>query len=190
MTRALDRLNGVTGQGPGAMETGIDLERELEGLHRASFGWALGCCRSDREEAADVLQTVYLKVLEGKARFEGRSSLKTWLFATIRHTAADGRRRRWVRALALGHWAALRPAPAPAVDAEGLMAEGESLRALRHALDGLPARQRDLLHLVFYEDLSIAEASAVLGISEGTARTHYARGKERLRQALCARGRP
>ena len=61
-----------------------DLERELEALHRASFGWALGCCRWDHEEAADVLQAVYLKVLEGKARFDGRSSLKTWLFATIR----------------------------------------------------------------------------------------------------------
>jgi RNA polymerase sigma-70 factor (ECF subfamily) len=170
--------------------TAGDLERELEALHQASFGWALGCCRRDREEAADVLQTVYVKVLEGKAKFDGRSSLKTWLFATIRRTAAEGRRRRWVRALALGRWTARRPDPPPAGDAEASMAEGETLRALRAALDSLPARQRDLLHLVFYEDLTIAEASAVLRISEGSARTHYARGKERLRQRLGARGRP
>jgi RNA polymerase sigma-70 factor (ECF subfamily) len=170
--------------------TGGDLECELEALHQASFGWALGCCRWNREEAADVLQAVYLKVLEGKARFDGRSSLRTWLFATIRRTAAEDRRRRWVRALALGRWGARQPAPPQAADAEALMAKTESTRTLRAALESLPRRQRDLLHLVFYEDLTIAEASQVLGISEGSARTHYARGKERLRRRLGALARP
>jgi len=170
--------------------TELELERELETLHQASFGWALGCCRWDREEAADVLQAVYLKVLEGKARFDGRSTLKTWLFATIRRTAAEARRRRWVRALALGRWAGRRPSAAAAADPETLASEAESLRALRAALESLPWRQREVLHLVFHEDLTIDEASAVLGISEGSARTHYARGKERLRQRLGARDRP
>ena len=44
---------------------------------------------------------MYVKVLDGKARFDGRSSLKTWLFAVIRHTALAQRRTRWVRSLAL-----------------------------------------------------------------------------------------
>ncbi len=48
-----------------------ELKAELETLHSASFGWALSCCRRDRGEAEDVLQTVYLKILEGKARFRG-----------------------------------------------------------------------------------------------------------------------
>ncbi len=65
-----------------------DLKAELEQLHSASFGWALNCCRRDADEAEEVLQTVYLKILEGKARFRGESSLKTWLFAVIRKTAA------------------------------------------------------------------------------------------------------
>ena len=176
--------------GPGAPVTQVDLERELQTLHQAGFGWALGCCRWDREEAADVLQAVYLKVLEGKARFDGRSTLKTWLFATIRRTAAERRRRRWVRALALGRWAGRRPSAAPSADPETLASEGESLHALRAALESLPSRQREVLHLVFYEDFTIDEASAVLGISAGSARTHYARGKERLRRMLRARVLP
>jgi RNA polymerase sigma-70 factor, ECF subfamily len=48
-----------------------------------------------------VLQTVYLKVLMGKARYNGKSSFKTWLFAVIRRTAADERRRQLLRRLSL-----------------------------------------------------------------------------------------
>jgi RNA polymerase sigma-70 factor (ECF subfamily) len=43
------------------------------------------------------LQTVYLKILEGKARYRGEASLKTWLFAVIRKTAIGEYRKRLVR---------------------------------------------------------------------------------------------
>src|SRR5688572_27714838 len=76
-----------------------ELKAELERLHGASFGWALNCCRHDRAEAEEVLQTVYLKILEGKARYRGDSSLKTWLFAVIRNTAITEQRRSLLRRL-------------------------------------------------------------------------------------------
>src|SRR5438874_7964307 len=78
-----------------------ELKPELERLHRTSFGWALSCCRRDVSEAEEVLQTVYLKILEGKARFRGESSLKTWMFAVIRKTAATEYRRRLLRTFRL-----------------------------------------------------------------------------------------
>ena len=55
---------------------------------------------------------------------------------------------------------------------------------LRGELAALPARQREVLHLVFYGGLSIREASEVMKVSLGTARTHYERGKSRLRERL------
>lgn len=68
-----------------------ELKAELEKLHPASFGWALSCCRRNHADAEEVLQTVYLKILQGKAIYRGESKLQTWLFAVIRKTcsAAD-----------------------------------------------------------------------------------------------------
>src|SRR5436190_19282193 len=54
-----------------------DLRSSLESLHEASFAWAMCCCRFVRSEAEDTLQLAYMKVLEGRARFGGRSSFRT-----------------------------------------------------------------------------------------------------------------
>ncbi|HVT58183.1 MAG TPA: sigma-70 family RNA polymerase sigma factor [Thermoanaerobaculia bacterium] len=167
-----------------------DPVQQLEELHSASFGWALACCRWDREEAEEVLQTTYLKVLDGRARFGQKSSFSTWLFGVIHRTAAERRRARWLRLLASGRWldGHQPPAPAPAPTPESRARESETARTLRAALGALPARQREVLHLVFYQDLSVGAAAAVLGISVGSARTHYHRGKTSLQQRLAGEG--
>jgi len=75
-----------------------DLKAELERLHEASFGWALHCCRRNPVRAEEVLQMVYLKILQGKARYRSESSVKTWLFAVIRKTASVERRKHLLHA--------------------------------------------------------------------------------------------
>ena len=55
---------------------------------------------------------------------------------------------------------------------------------LQKALPQLSARQQEVLRLVFYQALTIQEAAEVLGLPVGTARTHYERGKARLRHLL------
>src|SRR5262249_24128996 len=73
-----------------------NLRDELERLHPASFGWALWCCDHRPEEAEDVWQTGYLRVLEGARRFDGRSGFRPWFFAVVGRTAGENRRRRWL----------------------------------------------------------------------------------------------
>jgi RNA polymerase sigma-70 factor (ECF subfamily) len=161
-----------------------ELQGELERLHAASFGWALWCCNQKLEEAAEVLQMTYMKVLEGRARFDGKSSFRTWLFGVVRYTAREYRRQAWLRATLAMNWLALRPSQKSDPGPESAVCHSESSRILRQAVDRLPQRQRQVLHLVFYQEMTVEEAGKVLGIALGTARQHFERGKSRLREIL------
>jgi RNA polymerase sigma factor (sigma-70 family) len=159
-------------------------EKVLEELHTASHRWALICCRGDREEASDVLQTVYLDVIAGRARFDGLASARTWLFAVIRRTAAGRRRLRVVRGVLLGTWARRRPEADVSPDPGARLETAERIARIKVAMASLSARQRQILELVFHHDLTIEEAARILGIGLGSARTHYERGKRALLERL------
>ena len=168
-----------------------ELRAQLEALHPESFGWALACSDGDPGRAESVLQRSYLKVLEGggAASFAGRSSFKTWFFGVVRNTAREDRRR--------AIWRKLRLLPQEAADAvvssrnpsflnpaEDTLFESELREQFRRMLAELPRRQREVLHLVFYQELTIEEAAAAMSVGVGSARTHYERGKKRLKELL------
>ena len=158
-----------------------ELLEKLRELHLACFTWSLHCCRGDRLEAEEALQTVYLKVLDGRARFQGRSSLKTWVFSVIRATARESQRSVWRRLQAVGRYLGHAQY---AVEAQALadVYAAEVKGKIRSLLAGLSERQRETVRLVFYHDLSVEEAAEVMGVSVGAARRHYERAKENLRR--------
>jgi len=168
-------------------------ETDVASLHASSFGWALACCGRDADEAAEVLQQVYFKVFSGKARFDGRSSLRTWLFGVIRLTALEARRfrlPRWFRGgqvrndVAPEEHASDEPSPSASLE------DRRRAEAIAEALTSLPPRQREVLHLTFYEGLTLREAAAIMEISLGSASQHYERGKARLLALLTTKGIP
>lgn len=166
----------------------INWRQELARLHDGSFAWALCCCRRRADEAEEVLQTAYTRVLDGRANFDGRSSTRTWLFGVIRRTASEYARRRWLRSRLLERWHSLEPERSSVSDPQELLQRSESNAQLRRAVERLSRRQQEILHLVFYQDLTIEESAQLLGISLGSARTHFERGKQRLRERVPMEG--
>lgn len=179
LTEQVDENAAGQTRDDGAALSRIEMGSKMSAIHNHSYGWALACCRWDKETAEDVLHTTYVKVLDGRARFRGDASFRTWLFAVIRMTAREMRRSKWRRSLIWQKYA-------PSTESTSAPTQGEvgDAERLRTELAGLPERQRETLHLVFYGELSISEAAEVMGVSLGTARTHYERGKKKLRVRL------
>ena len=147
----------------------------LEAIHSQVYGWALSRCDFDHATAEDLMQQAYVELLSGKALFDNKSTLKTFVFGVVQNLARSRYRRlssrlRLVRKYSQDHVAEA----AEPRDDDGVW------RAVR----ALPARQRDVIELVFCRDLTVEQAAAVMGVSTGTGRVHYDRAKKALRQRL------
>lgn len=143
-------------------------------LHKDAFQWAKQCTNHSDELAADVLQSVYLKILNGKAKFNEKSSLKTWLFSVIKFTALDFyRSRKKQEPLEL-----LEDIP------DRSMPKDLDAGFYVNILKQLSENQSQVLLLVFYHDYTLEAVAEVMGLSIGTIRTHYDRGKKKLKKIL------
>lgn len=150
------------------------LEHLLKTHHQDAFRWASQCCGYQDEHAKEVLQKVYLKILEGKAKYHEKSSFKTWLFSVIRFTAIDYlKSNRTFKRLET-----LEQIPSIEVETEKPTMNYQKLLAQ------LPKRQHQVLLLAFYHNLTLAEIAEVTHLHIGTVRTHYERGKSALKKLI------
>lgn len=150
----------------------------LEAVHDQVFGWALSRCDYQHAVAEDLVQQAYVELLSGKAKFEGRSSLKTFVFSVVQNLARS-RFRRIASRMRLLHDVKQNTVNEPVV-----VTTADKNPALWQAVQGLPQRQRDIIELVFCRDMTIEEASGVMGVTIGTGRVHYDRAKKALRSSL------
>ena len=158
-----------------ALENNPHVSRSaLEAIHGQVYGWALSRCDFDHAVAEDLMQQAYVELLSGNARFDNRSSLKTFVFAIVQNLARS-RFRRIASRLRL-----VRQYPQDAVSEMAEPVDDSVWRAVR----ALPARQRDIIELVFCRDLTVEQAASVMGVSTGTGRVHYDRAKKALRERL------
>jgi RNA polymerase sigma-70 factor (ECF subfamily) len=147
--------------------------------------------------AEEVVQDTWLGVVRGINRFEGRSSVATWLFTILvnRAKSAGERERRYPVATGLevdraaperfddgGAWA-----PAPEVwaeEAEDRLVAAKLAARARECLNQLPPAQREVVLLRDVEGLDAAEVCSVLGITDANQRVLLHRGRSRVRCAL------
>ena len=149
-----------------------------------------------RAVAEEVVQDTWLAALRGLDAFEGRSSLKSWLFRILVNRArSTGSKEQ--RSIPVAD-------PEPAVDpsrfggdggwadppehwieaAERRMEAGKLAGQIRVWIDDLPARQREVVLLRDVEGMSSEDVCAVLALTEGNQRVLLHRGRSRLRQLL------
>ncbi len=160
----------------------------------------------DRQVADEVVQETWLAVLEGIDRFEGRSSLKTWIFRILTNRAKT-RATREGRSVpfsavapsgdeptvdpdrflppdssAPGRWASP-PRGWETVPEERLLSQ-EALGRIGQAIEDLPDAQREVIRLRDVEGWSAEEVVGALGITDGNQRVLLHRARAKVRQAL------
>jgi RNA polymerase sigma-70 factor, ECF subfamily len=167
----------------GSMETAraeVDLA-ELVGAYSALlFRVAHSVLRSEAE-AEDVVQDVFVRVLEHRRSLNGVQDMRVWLVRIAWNLAIDRRRR-------------VRPAQFDEGFAEGLVArdvpadaaldEARRMRAVLREMERLPRAERHVLLLSAVEELGTAEMAEVLGRSESAVRALLFRARTRLRERL------
>jgi RNA polymerase sigma-70 factor, ECF subfamily len=139
------------------------------------YRWLLGFV-SNETLAEDLLSEVFFDVWRQADRFEGRSSVSTWLISIARFKALSARRRQVD--LELGEEIETSVAD-PADDPEAALQEKHRSELLRRALSRLSSEHRKIIDLVYYHEKSIAECAEILGIPAATVKTRmfYARKK-------------
>lgn len=175
--------------------------------HGALIRMAMGYV-TDREVAEEVVQDTWMAVIESLNRFEGRSSIRTWIFGIMIHKAKDRgvREKRHTTFSAFesfdddneeavdpsrfqqsgawaGHWT-FPPQPWDDQTPERLLASQQAVKAMNKAIEALPANLKDVLILRDIEGVEAKEACEILKITETNLYVRLHRARERVRQAV------
>ena len=124
-----------------------------------------------REDAEDVMQEVFLRLLRAGPSFADEAHARAWLIRVAANCAADLLRLPWRRR-------------EEALDGELPAPERPERGAVTEAVLALPARYRIPIHLHYFEGLSVAEIARATGRREGTVKSLLFRARALLRRAL------
>ena len=162
-----------------------------------------------RAVAEEVVQDTWVGVINGIDRFEGRSSLKTWIYRILLNNARTrGKRERRTLPFSYFRRRAEEGGDEPAVEPERFQGRGgeqpgawarppiewatpedrlataEASRVMLEAIAGLPPRQREVITLRDIQGLSAEEARNALGVKETNQRVLLHRARSKVRAAL------
>jgi RNA polymerase sigma factor (sigma-70 family) len=150
----------------------------LVGKHQQAVRSFLRRVCGDWSDADDLAQDTFVAAWAGLGRFKGGSSVRAWLCAIAYRKALSHRRSSVRGAVRDGAFVALEAAArSPGADADDCLALADALKAL-------PIEQRAAVSLCLAADFSHSEAAEALGMPVGTIKSHVARGRTKLLEAL------
>jgi RNA polymerase sigma-70 factor (ECF subfamily) len=138
--------------------------------------------RGDATAAGDVTQQVFLKLIDGIAKYRAESAFSTWLHRIVVNACVD-RSRRW-KAEAATEPSVLDDIPTPIASHEDLLARSEVATSVQNAIASLPPKLRLPILLRYFDELSYTEIAAVMNCSIGTVSSRLSRGHRLLARKL------
>jgi RNA polymerase sigma-70 factor (ECF subfamily) len=165
-------------------QTEIDLSVLVETYSTLLFRVAHSVLRS-RTEAEDVVQDVFIRVLEHRRSLPGVRDTRIWLVRIAWNLAIDRRRRKRPEQMDKSFAQGL---VANSVPADEALDEARRMNTVLRELERLPRGERNVLLLSAIEELGTAEMAEVLGRSESAVRALLFRARTRLRERLEERG--
>lgn len=148
------------------------VQRHQDRLYRMAAVWL-----HNDQQAADVVQEVFLRSMRGLGAFRFRSAPFTWLYRTTRNVCHEFNRRRRTEPLE-----AEPGDPSPGIEQQ--VALHDVARNVRVLLARLPERQREVVLLRIFEDLSVRDTARAMGCREGTVKALLHKATSRLRLEL------
>ena len=139
----------------------------------------------DQWKAEDLISEVFLDVWRQADRFEGRSTVSTWLLAIARFKALSALRRKPEEGL--DEDAALEIEDL-ADNPEVTLEKKDRSAIIRKCLMGLSAEHREIIDLVYYHEKSVEEVAKIVGIPENTVKTRMFYARKKLAEMLKAAG--
>jgi RNA polymerase sigma-70 factor, ECF subfamily len=139
----------------------------------------------DEATAEDLISEVFLDVWRQAGRFEGRSTVSTWMLAIARFKAISALRRRSHEELDEDAAGAIED---PSDDPATALEKKDKSVVLRKCLMGLSAEHREIVDLVYYHEKSVEEVADIVGIPVNTVKTRMFYARKRLAELLKAGG--
>lgn len=137
---------------------------------------------NDSYTAADLLNEVMLEVWRSATRFAGRSKVTTWMLGIAHNKVLTHWRKQGAREFT--ELDENLTDDSPAADLEQAMSAMKDARVLRACMQDLSSSHREILHLVFFEELDYAEIASILQIPEGTVKSRVYHAKNLLKTQL------
>ena len=155
------------------------VEKLIEQYQKHVFAAAFSVCQNIAD-ADDVVQDTFLKYHYSKKEFESQEHIKAWLLRVAINKAKDHLRSFWKR-----NTISIEELIIASPDTEELTfaQKDEGKRILENVMK-LPTKYRIVIHLFYYDDLSVAEIAKILGISESNVKTRLSRARNMLKKEI------